>query len=132
MIPMKNIKKNINKIPTITPTFFKQNFLWMHHIHLIHKWLPVPSLLFCPICTTEVWPWFDKEESRLTQSMDKINMVHPRKILLAESLSSSRFFVSIFFCFSFRPFLRLWIWNYHRWRQGRKCWGQTVGKISWV
>ena len=105
MIPMKNRKKIIDKIPTITPTFFKQNFLWMHHIHLIHKWLPVPSLLFCPICTTEVWPWFDKEESRLTQSMDKINMVHPRKILLAEGWISSGFLLVTLLLFFISTFL---------------------------
>ena len=61
------------------------------------------------------------------------SMVHLRKIWLAELWGSIRFFISkIFFGFSFRPFLGLWIWNYHRWRQGRKCYGKNIylGKIS--
>ena len=37
-----------------------------------------------------------------------------------------------FFSFFILSFSRLWIWNYHRWRQGRKCYGENIylGKIS--
>ena len=44
-------------------------------------------------------PRFEADEWTLTQSMDKINMVYPRKILLAENWGSFRFLLVIFFHF---------------------------------
>ena len=51
------------------------------------------------IRTTYVQPRFEIDDWALTQSMDKINMVHPRKISLAEMWGSIRFFISNFFLF---------------------------------
>ena len=73
-----------NKKPDATPYFCKRNFSLMYHIDLIHTLLSVHSLLLCLICTTYVQPGFETEGWALTQSMDKINMVHMRKISLAE------------------------------------------------
>ena len=102
---MKNKKKFTNKKPAATPTFCKWNFSRMYHIDFIHTLLSVPSLLHCPICTTHVQPEFETDEWALTQSMNKINMVHPRKISLAEIWGSIRFFISkIFFVFHFDHF----------------------------
>ena len=102
---MKNKKKFTNKKPDATPYFCKQNFSRMHHIDFIHTLLSVTSLLHCLIRTTHVHPGFETEECALTQSMDKMNMVHPRKISLAELWGSIRFFISkIFFIFHFDHF----------------------------
>ena len=102
---MKNEKNFTNKKPDATPYFCKRNFSRFHHIDFIHTLLSVLSLLHCLICTTHVQPRFETEECALTQSMDKMNMVHPRKILLAELWGSIRFFISkIFFIFHFDHF----------------------------
>ena len=105
MVKMKNEKKFTNKKPAATPTFCKQNFSWMHHIDFIQTLFSVPSLSLGPIRTTHVWSGFETEECALTQSMDKINVVHPRKILFAETWGSIRFFIcNFFFVFHFDHF----------------------------
>ena len=71
----------------------------MHHINSIHTFLSMPSLLLCLIHTLGVQRQFKTEKLALTKSVNvgKISMVHWRKISLAESWGSSRFFISIFF-----------------------------------
>ena len=66
----------------------------MHHIDFIHTFFSVPYLQLGIIYTTCMQPRFETEEWALAQSMDKINMLHSRKIFLAESWGRSRFFIS--------------------------------------
>ena len=105
MIRIKNKRNFINKKPAATPTFCQQNFSTLHHIDFMHTLLSVPSLPLGLIHTKHMRPGFKTEALALTQSLDKINMVHLRKVSLAESWGSSRFFVSkISFIFHFNYF----------------------------
>ena len=105
MVKMKNKKNFTNKKPDATPYFCKRNFSPMHHIDFIHTLLSVPSLLHCLISTAHMQHEFETEEWTQTQSMDKIHMVHLRKISLAEIWGSIRFFICNFlFVFHFDHF----------------------------
>ena len=105
MVEMKYERNFTNKKLAAIPTFCKRSFSKMHHIAFIYTLLSVLSRPLGMICTTGMWPRFETEEWALTQSTDKINMVHPRKFSLAESWVSSRFFIcKISFIFHFNIF----------------------------
>ena len=102
---MKNRKSLTNKKPTAVPTFCELNFSRIYHIVFIHTLLTVSipcleaRLDACGLDQVE------QKSKHLQQNMDKINMVYSRKISLAESWGSSRFFITnVFSVFHFDHF----------------------------
>ena len=92
MVTIKNKRDFTNKKPAATSTLCKQIFSMMHHIDFIHTLFSVPSLPLYLTHNKHMQPGFKTVALALTQNLDKINMVHLRKISLAESRGSSRFF----------------------------------------
>ena len=91
---MKNKINFTNKKPAATPNFCKRNFSWMHHIDFIHVLCQCPFLCLELGQHTYGADQAEQHNRHRRQNIDKINMVHPRKISRAESWGSSRFFTS--------------------------------------
>ena len=95
----------IKRYSLLKNLMLNQNFSQMHHIDFIHTLCQCSFLCLEPglhVCGADQ---AEQQWRHWQQSMDKINMVHPRKISLAEIWGSIRFFISkIFFVFHFDHF----------------------------
>ena len=104
---MKNEKNFTNKKPDATPYFCKRNFSRMHHVDFIHTLCLCSFPCLEPMLQVCGADQAEQQWRHWQQSMNKINMVHPRKISLAESRGRCRFF-------KVKSGVQFWFWALFR------------------